>query len=67
MVNWATQWYGWGDTLVVRRHIGIGWGDTMANGRHNERGTGDTMENRNWGDTMARETQWHVTEVHWHI
>ena len=24
----------------------------------------DTMENRNWGDTMARETQWHVTDVY---
>ena len=45
----------------MRRHIGIGWGDTMANGRHNGRGRGDTMENRNWGDTMARETQWYVT------
>ena len=50
----ATQWYGWGDTLVVRRHIGIGWGDTMANGRHNGRGRGDTMANRYWGDTMAQ-------------
>ena len=59
----ATQWYGWGDTLVVRRHIGIGWGDTMANGRHNGRGRGDTMANRYWGDTMARETQWNVTHA----
>ena len=35
----------------------------MANGRHNGRGRGDTMANRYWGDTMARETQWHVTYV----
>ena len=47
----------WGDTVVVRRDIGIGWGDTMANGRHNGRGRGDTMGNRYWGDTMARNTR----------
>ena len=35
----------------------------MANEGHNGRGIGDTMANRYSGDTMARETQCHVTRV----